>query len=161
MKTIVVAVDFSPATEAVIAQAAALARSLYARVVLMHVTEPVATVVDFAIVTVSVAHLNEEAVARAKKRLGQLKDELNASGLDAEVLHVVGSPGREIIDQAKAMSADYIVLGSHGHTAFYDLVVGSTTSAVLKRAPCPTVIVPVSSHRFTAVAEKVSEEATP
>jgi nucleotide-binding universal stress UspA family protein len=34
------------------------------------------------------------------------------------------------------------VMGSHGHTAFYDLLVGSTTHAVLKRAKCPVVIVP-------------------
>jgi nucleotide-binding universal stress UspA family protein len=60
----------------------------------------------------------------------------------AETVHVVGSPVPEIIEQAKTCAADYIVIGSHGHTAFYDLLVGSTANGVLKRAKCPVLIVP-------------------
>ncbi|MBI4621943.1 MAG: universal stress protein [Verrucomicrobia bacterium] len=44
--------------------------------------------------------------------------------------------------QAEKNAADFIVMGSHGHTALYDLVVGSTTHGVLRRATCPVVIVP-------------------
>jgi nucleotide-binding universal stress UspA family protein len=33
-------------------------------------------------------------------------------------------------------------MGSHGHTALYDLLVGSTTHQVLRKAKCPVVIVP-------------------
>jgi nucleotide-binding universal stress UspA family protein len=33
-------------------------------------------------------------------------------------------------------------MGSHGHTALYDLIAGSTTTRVLKGAPCPVVVVP-------------------
>jgi nucleotide-binding universal stress UspA family protein len=47
-----------------------------------------------------------------------------------------------ILAQAKKLRADYIVIGSHRHSAFHDLVVGSTTSGVLKRAACPAVVVP-------------------
>jgi nucleotide-binding universal stress UspA family protein len=38
-------------------------------------------------------------------------------------------------------------MGSHGHTAFYDLLVGSTTHGVLMRANCPVVIVPPEKKR--------------
>jgi Zn-dependent M28 family amino/carboxypeptidase len=43
---------------------------------------------------------------------------------------------------AEKHDADFIVMGSHGHTAFYDLLVGSTTHGVLMRSKCPVVIVP-------------------
>jgi nucleotide-binding universal stress UspA family protein len=33
-------------------------------------------------------------------------------------------------------------MGSHGHNAFYDLLVGTTTHGVLRKATCPVVIVP-------------------
>ena len=33
-------------------------------------------------------------------------------------------------------------MGSHGHTALYDLLAGSTATGVIKRAPCPVVIMP-------------------
>jgi nucleotide-binding universal stress UspA family protein len=38
-------------------------------------------------------------------------------------------------------------MGSHGHTAFYDLLVGSTTQGVLKKAPCPVLIVPAEKAK--------------
>jgi nucleotide-binding universal stress UspA family protein len=55
---------------------------------------------------------------------------------------VQGFPVPVILAQAKELGALYIVLGSHGHTAFYDLVVGGTARGVLRRAGCPVVVVP-------------------
>ena len=57
-----------------------------------------------------------------------------------------------------------IVMGSHGHTALFESVIGSTVSAVLKRAVRPVVIVPrmripvhtklyVAQRRITAAAK--------
>ena len=50
------------------------------------------------------------------------------------------------MEQAKKLGADYIVMGSHGHTALYDLLVGSTTHGVLMRAACPVVITPAQKE---------------
>jgi nucleotide-binding universal stress UspA family protein len=161
MNTIIAAVDFSPATESVVAQAAKLARSPSGRIVLLHVTEPEAGVVDFAVISLSVAGINEEAVARGKKRLEDIAAQLGATGVATDVLQVIGSPGREIVDQAHKLSADYIVLGSHGHTTLYDLVVGSTANSVLKHARCPVLVVPASPTLPRTATEHVSPAATP
>ena len=59
-------------------------------------------------------------------------------------VQVTGAPIAHIIEQAAKYEADYIVMGSHGHTAIYDLLVGSTTHGVLMRARCPVVIVPAT-----------------
>lgn len=53
-----------------------------------------------------------------------------------------GIPVAAIIAKAISTRATYIVMGSHGHGAMYDLLVGSTTHGVLKKAPCPVLIVP-------------------
>jgi len=34
------------------------------------------------------------------------------------------------------------VMGSHGHGAVYNLLVGSVTAGVLKSAKCPVLVVP-------------------
>ncbi|MSU70996.1 MAG: universal stress protein [Opitutus sp.] len=59
-------------------------------------------------------------------------------------MQVNGSPVPEIIEQAQQLAADYIVIGSHGHTALHDLLAGGTASGVLKRATCPVVIIPAA-----------------
>ena len=58
-------------------------------------------------------------------------------------MQCIGAPIQHIVRQAA--SADYVVMGSHGHTALYDLLVGSTTHGVLMRAKCPVVIVPAAA----------------
>jgi nucleotide-binding universal stress UspA family protein len=146
-KTILAPVDFSSVTDRVIAEAAALARALAGRVVLVHVTEPTAGVVDYAAIVVAVAQVNEAAVKHALERLAQLEQQLKSEGVDATSIHATGSPLPEIIEQAGKLAADYIVIGSHGHTAFYDLLVGGTAHGILKRARCPVVVVPPSAKK--------------
>jgi nucleotide-binding universal stress UspA family protein len=142
MKTILAPVDFSPATDRVLAEASTWGRALGARVVLLNVTEPATGVVDYAIVVMSVAQVNEATVKHAVERLAELERQMRDAGVEVETVHVLGSPVPEIVAEAKKRSADYIVIGSHGHTAFYDLLVGSTANGVLKRSPCPVLIVP-------------------
>jgi nucleotide-binding universal stress UspA family protein len=142
MKTILAPVDFSPATASVVEEAAALARAFGGRVVLVHVTQPTTGVVDYAVIVMAVAQVNEAAVKFAQDRLGQLEQQLAAAGIEASSVHVTGTPVLDIIEQAQLHQANYIVIGSHGHTAFYDLLIGSTAHGILKRAPCPVIIVP-------------------
>jgi nucleotide-binding universal stress UspA family protein len=142
MKTILVPIDFSKVTDSVVAEAAGLARCLDARLILLHVTEPKVAVVDFAVVALSVAQVNEAAVKSAAARLEPLQRQIADRGVPAEIRSVSGLPAEEIPAQASALGADYVVIGSHGHRAIYDVLVGSTTSGVLKRAACPVVVVP-------------------
>lgn len=83
--------------------------------------------------------VGEKAAAR---QLAALQEKLAKLGLETETLQFTGAPVPNILKQAEKVGADYIVMGSHGHTAFYDLLVGSTTHGVLLRSPCPVVIVP-------------------
>lgn len=48
----------------------------------------------------------------------------------------------EILAQAAARHADLLVLGSHGRSGFERLVLGSVTERVMRKAHCPTMVVP-------------------
>ena len=79
----------------------------------------------------------------ATEQLNKLGQRVEAKGLPVTTAQVTGaSAARLIAAEAEKRKADYIVMGSHGHTGFYDLLIGSTTSGVLKRANCAVVIVP-------------------
>ena len=142
MKTILAPVDFSAVTPRVIAEAAALARAQAGRVVLLNVTQLAVGVVDFAVIVMATAQINEAAAQHARERLAGFVAQLKSDGVEAESIQVNGSPVPEIIEQAEQLAADFIVIGSHGHTALHDLLAGGTASGVLKRATCPVVIIP-------------------
>jgi len=142
MKTVLVPVDFSPLTKRVVAEATALARALDGRVVLLNVTQPVALVADYTAFLDNIAEVNDMVAKAAKRELSALETKVETEFCRVESIQLTGAPVPLILEQAKKLSADYIVIGSHGHTAFYDLLVGSTASGVLKRATCPVVVVP-------------------
>jgi nucleotide-binding universal stress UspA family protein len=145
MKTILVPVDFSPMTARVLEEAAVQARTSAARVVLVHVTQPTTGVVDYAAIVVAVAQVNEAAVKHAQAELARLEEQLRRQGVEAASVHVVGTPVPAIMEQARTLPADYIVIGSHGHTAFHDLLVGGTAHGILRRATCPVLVVPAQA----------------
>jgi nucleotide-binding universal stress UspA family protein len=142
MKTILAPIDFSEVTKPVIAEAITLARATGARLVLLNVIQPVpasASEFGFAEATAKIA---SAAAGNADRRLAHIQEQLRETGIAVSKFHAVGIPGPAIIARARELSAAYIVIGSHGHGAFYDLIVGSTTSRVLKDAPCPVVVIP-------------------
>lgn len=144
MKTILVPIDFSPVSRDVIAEAVALARTLRARVVLVHVVQPPMIVSDLAPLVGEAIQFTAEVEKGSRQHLRRLQQRLAGRGVTVSTVCLQGYPVGQILAQAKALKARYIVVGSHGHTAFYDLVAGSVASGILKRAPCPVVVVPAA-----------------
>lgn len=161
MKTILAPVDFSAATKHVVAEAVALARAFDGRVVLLNVTTPVVFVSDFIDPRENAVTINEQEAHAASLRLAALEEKLEHEFTWVDAIQLSGQPVPLIVEQARTLPADYIVMGSHGHSAFYDLVAGSTTSGVMKRAICPVIVVPVGrlKHRKTARSLPAAELA--
>jgi nucleotide-binding universal stress UspA family protein len=142
MKTILAPVDSSPTSNDVVAAAAALAQSVGGRLILLTVVQPPVFTAEYSVLMDNVMEITAIGERAAANHLAKLQTQIERTGLPVETVQQSGSPVMHIIEQAEKYQADYVVMGSHGHTAFYDLLVGSTTRGVLKRAHCPVVIVP-------------------
>jgi nucleotide-binding universal stress UspA family protein len=53
----------------------------------------------------------------------------------------IGNPAREIVQLASDLSADLIVVGTHGRTGTTKRLLGSVAQSVLTRASCPVLVV--------------------
>ena len=143
MKTLIVPIDFSKATTGVIDASVALASALDGRIVLLHVVQPLIITSDYGITLDNFQDTIISSEKHAALRLAELSGALRAKGVkNVETAQISGPARAGIVEQAKKYAADYIVMGSHGHTAFYELVIGSTTQYVVNNAHCPVVIVP-------------------
>ena len=60
---------------------------------------------------------------------------------DVLVLEAVDARS-EILAQAGALHADLLVMGTHGRSGLDHLLLGSVTEKVLRKAPCPVLVVP-------------------
>jgi universal stress protein A len=147
MITVLAPIDFSDATTPVISAAASLSRALAGRLVLLHVTPPPYIVSDDIGTAETIVALAKAAEKSAIRRLAHLQRKLQEEGITALTRHHSGSPVLGIIGEASSLPADYIVIGSHGHGAFYELLIGSTATGILKKASCPVVVVPVRPEK--------------
>jgi nucleotide-binding universal stress UspA family protein len=57
---------------------------------------------------------------------------------------VEGRPSEALCEAA--LEAEMLVLGSHGHTAMREVLVGSTSQRVVRHASCPVVLLPDVHH---------------
>ncbi len=62
-----------------------------------------------------------------------------------EIIVKHGTPEEHIIKQAEERNCDIIVMGSHGHGALEEAVVGSTVRRVVRRSKIPVFVVPLPS----------------
>ena len=143
MKTILVPVDFSPVTTRVCDAACMLARSIKARVVLFHVIEPVPAMVNgYAMPIQDLDYLLDQAQVIANRKMLALGRRASARRVRVLAVQRTGKPVPTILAKAAELKADYVVIGSQGHTAAYDLLIGSVLQGVLRRVGCPVLVVP-------------------
>jgi len=166
MKRILVPVDFSPAMEGVLAHAREMARALEAELHLVHVRE-IAAVPVFPAATIGYPGIGMPEMGMAgglpvgapgylpvdppndkeKSQLETLQGELTRTGLNIIAHEREGTVVEEILQTAQEVSADLIVMGSHGHGPVYNLLVGSVTEGILKAGQRPVLLVPAPAVR--------------
>jgi universal stress protein A len=148
VKTILVPIDFSPVTGRVCDETCVLARRLKARVVLFHVIEPVPPMInDYAMPMKNLDYLLDQAMAIATRKIRDLAKRCARRGLRVLTAQRTGKPVPTILAKLAELRAAYVVIGSQGHTAAYDLLIGSVLQGVLRKAACPVLVVPAPTKR--------------
>ena len=74
------------------------------------------------------------------KTVAEARDILLARHVAATYFEAVGEPAEELIEAAKRLDADLVVVGRH-ETALQPLVLGSVSAKVLRRALCDVLVV--------------------
>jgi nucleotide-binding universal stress UspA family protein len=140
-----VPIDFSEHSKKTVESATQLAVLTGARITLLHVFQ----VPNYPAAFYQGLYTEHEQV---KIQVDLLKREANAQlalvielivdrGVEAQPLLRIGNPYDEIVNAAKEIRADLIVIGSHGHAGLERFLVGSTAERVVQYAPCPVLVV--------------------
>lgn len=85
--------------------------------------------------------LAEYYLEEAEKVLKPVRAFFDKQGLKAKTVHKVGHPADVIAKMAVAGKHDLLVMGSHGHSALGNLVMGSVTTKVLAHCKTPVLLV--------------------
>ena len=138
-------VDFSEHSKKTIAYATQLAAFTGAGVKIMHVCQlpehPAAFYEGIYVEHELVKSLLEIAKRAATEQLSMIAEQIVAKGLKTETVLRVEKPYEEIVDAAKELGADLIVIGAHGYSGVGRLLLGINAERVVRYAPCAVLIV--------------------
>lgn len=89
-------------------------------------------------------HENIQSVMLEHDRhaLELLKEKIEKKGLEVEIRLLIGESVSQIVKTANAFKADLIIMGGHQQGFFADIILGNPEKALIKKTPCPLLIVP-------------------
>ena len=143
---ILIAVEDSPYSEKAINYGVIFAKSLGAKITLVHVDEiPISSpysadplLNESPAMIPELMHIQEEA---SKAFLKRIEDQYG-SDVKLSTVTKIGRAQDEILAVADDCKADMIILGTHGRTGFDHFISGSVSESVARKAKCPVLIIP-------------------
>lgn len=148
LKQILVPIDFSDCAKKALRYAIPLAKEHQADITLLYVVPPDYAVGEYG--GIDYAALQAETNASSERELAVLAVDEVRGEVSADTLVRSGSPAFEIIEAAKSLPADVIVISTHGRTGLKHALLGSVTEQVVRFAPCPVLVVREREHEFIA-----------
>jgi CPA2 family monovalent cation:H+ antiporter-2 len=141
IRRILCATDFSDHSRHAFGQAVALAHWYEAEITLLHIIPrvPSATAFPPVVNPLTLDPISRSRILEELRRFGQ---PAAAAGVRFEAVLRDGGAAPQILEVARTLPADLLVLGTHGRGGFERLVLGSVAEKVLRKADCPVLIVP-------------------
>jgi len=140
---IIVAVDLSPASAKVIEAARGVGDLTGVSIYVLHVVETGPDYITYFDATDAQRARVGEDFPKENAALQALTTELQDEGLDATAVLLCGPAVETTLAEAEKLEAGLIVAGTHGHTAVYDVLVGSYSAGIIRRSKVPVLVVPV------------------
>ena len=143
LKKILVATDFSDASDEALAQAIELGKQVGAAMEIVHVRELGSGEFPFGPLYPKDA---AGVIAYADLELARRRDRAVSAGLQCHHRCLEGTAASEIVRRAEETTADLIVVGTHGRRGLAHALLGSVAERVVQTAGCPVLTVPFAKR---------------
>jgi nucleotide-binding universal stress UspA family protein len=140
---VLVATDLSDSSLLALSAAHEEARRRKARLTVIHCMDfpPSTMALGFAPMVPADPADPHSRAALAKHANQEVRRALAGLGVVADVLVDPGRARASIANAAEQLSAELVVVGTHGRTGFQRMLLGSVAEAVVRHAPCSVLVV--------------------
>lgn len=150
MERILAAIDFLDTTDEVINRAKKMTKESKGQLLIIH-SETLKSYLS-SITTEFNKQPSMELINAQKKKiedkLKEIHDNLSKEGIRADCILMEGPTVENILKEAEIFKADLIVIGSHKHGKFYNLLFGSIHKSLTALSPIPVLIVPPEDKKL-------------
>jgi nucleotide-binding universal stress UspA family protein len=145
IKKILFPTDLTDASFEAVGYAVLLAKQFKAKLHVIHVVNTKDEAAGFYMPHLSFDKLNKDMAIGAELMLKKFATKSLKSVASKKVSVLKGDPYKQIIKYAKDNGIDTIVMGALSKGRVDKFIFGSTTERVMRRSPCPVLIVPPSA----------------
>jgi nucleotide-binding universal stress UspA family protein len=146
-----VPIDFSEHSKNALKYAVPFAQKFKASIDLIYVVEPTIYPADFSFGQIGFPNVEEELRTRGSNELEHLMKKEIADTVVSRKIVRTGKPFYEINQYALEENISLIIIATHGHSGMEHILFGSTAEKVVRKAPCPVLVVRSGEHEFVKV----------
>jgi nucleotide-binding universal stress UspA family protein len=160
LRSILYATDLGLYAPYVLQHALSLAKAFQSELHVVHAVEPLGLFAESVLNT----YLDEKTLQELRSKglttvmasieqrvLEGFRDEMGEAQQDMQIVRSVkvvqGDPAQVILDEARKLGVDLLVVGSHSHGAAHDIPLGRTAARLLQLSETPVYLVPMLQHR--------------
>jgi len=141
MRNLLVPVDLSEISPAVVEGASCFGRSLASNLWLLHVVPPPNHSPPFNLERSLWRRELAKGLRDHRRQLHELAEQLRREHYHVFTRFIPGTVSTIILTEAERLHADLIVMGSHGHGNLYHALFGGVGQKVMRKASCPVMLV--------------------
>lgn len=141
---ILVAIDFSDVVEHLLDEAVKLVQKSGATIYLLHTVEPEPDFVGYEQDPKAMRDELARQYHREHRMVQDYAEKLRSQGIETTAVLARGAICETILHEAEKISADLVMVASHGHGLLAEVIMGSVCQQLIRTAPIPVVVVPVA-----------------
>ena len=143
IKNILVAIDFNDTVGELLSYSEGLAEKFGAKVWVLHVAEPDPDFVGFAPGPQYIRDFKAEEFREVHRTLQMYCDNFLSENIEKEALLIQGSTVEAVLEEAKKLNSDLLIVGTHKHSFLHNLLRESVSLELLKKGSIPLLAIPI------------------
>ncbi len=143
MKNIMVAVDFNDSIGDLMTYAESLAQKFNSKIWVLHVADPEPDFIGYEPGPQYIRDIKAEEYREEHHNLQEICKNFISEDLDSEALLIQGSTVETVLEEAKKLNIDLLIVGTHKHSFLHNLLKESVSMELLKKAEIPMLTVPI------------------
>lgn len=147
LRNVLVAIDFSAASDAVLPYAISIARHYRSNLHMAHIITPD---VSGLIAPQLIDQIRSELKAAATNKIEEQIRAMHVGDLNVQPIVMEGAVADALLGTIRSKDIDLVVLGTHGRRGLRKLVLGSVAEEVFRLAPCPVLTVGPKAEEVSA-----------
>ena len=142
-KNILVAIDFNDSIGELVNYAEGIASKFGAKIWVLHVAAPSPDFVGYEPGPQYIRDFRAEELREEHRKLQNICDAFIDPQIKCEALLIQGSTVESVIEEARKLHCDLLIVGTHKHSFFYNLLSENVSLELLKKTEIPLLAIPI------------------